>query len=94
MFLSVTEVSSMIANVVFGNFEATFLMAGAYEKPTPMTGLLPLRASSVRRWTLSASLSPSVGSASAPLIFSSFSALSRPANAASLNDWSPRPPMS
>lgn len=44
-----------------------------------MTGLLPLRASSVRRWTLSASDSPSVGSASAVLILSSVFAFSRPA---------------
>lgn len=94
MFSPVTEVSSMMPNVVFGNFGATFFMAGAYEKPTPMTGLLPLRASSVRRWTLSASPSPSVGSASAVLILRSFLAFSRPAKAASLNDWSPRPPMS
>ncbi len=29
MFGPVTEVSSMMPNVVFGNFGATFLMAGA-----------------------------------------------------------------
>src|ERR1043165_2716516 len=59
-----------------------------------MTGLFPARASEVRRWTLSASDSPSEGSASVPLTPRSFSAFARPAYAASLNDWSPRPPMS
>ena len=36
-FLRVVASTSMIANFVFGNFEATVFIASAIRKPTPIT---------------------------------------------------------
>ena len=95
---SSTEMSSTMANCVCGFSAATVFSAVAYLKPTAMIGLKPSETSWRRRVAAASSLSLAAADellgvlldhARAPLI-----AFSSPAAAASLNDPSPRPPMS
>jgi hypothetical protein len=95
--LTSSVVASTMPNFTSGYFGATFLSAGAYAKPTATTGLKPDFASSSSRVARSVSVSPARAESS--LTFSSerpkfFLAVSRPTAAESLNDLSPRPPMS
>ena len=92
-----TVLSSTIANFTCGFSAATVCVAVAYLKPTATIGLNPSETSWRRRVAAASSLS--FGDADSSRVFSltrpsSLIARSRPAAAASLNDWSPRPPMS
>jgi hypothetical protein len=89
--------SSTIANFTSGFSAATVCVAVAYLNPTAMIGLNPSETSWRRRVAAASSLS--LGAADSSRVFSltrpsSLIARSSPAAAASLNDWSPRPPMS
>ncbi len=95
--LTSSGVASMMPNFTSGYFGATVLSAGAYAKPTATTGLNPDLASSSSRVARSVSVSPARADSSLTLSserLKSFFAVSRPTAAESLNDLSPRPPMS
>ena len=92
-----TVLSSTIANFTCGFSAATVCVAVAYLKPTATIGLNPSETSWRRRVAAASSLSFGDADSSRVLSLtrpSSLIARSRPAAAASLNDWSPRPPMS
>ena len=82
---------SMMPKSVSGLLAATSAMDSPNRKPTPITSSAP----SAESCRSSARLEPSgFGEASVVLTPNSAAALSSPAAAESLNDWSPRPPMS
>jgi hypothetical protein len=96
-FGSSTELSSTIANCTWGASAATTPSAVAYLKPTAMIGLKPSETSWRSRVAAASSLSLAAAASSLTLPWAtprSLIAFSRPAAAASLNEPSPRPPMS
>jgi len=92
-FSAATDASSTIPNCVFGNSCETVVIGPAYKKPIAMIGLYPAFASR-RSLSVRSESVPCVTVISLEAMPHFFFARSRPAAAESLNDLSPRPPMS